>query len=269
MTASLLHDRYILLDTLDFNIAAFYTHDGSMIDMLNLKLLAQTTATIAIAWSSAVSALPIVNGDFETIGSYTTNGNGGAAGRTQDSLTGSRGSSWGVFDALQGWTKGSGTAGIEIQTSNTIGSLPMLTGSNYYVELDSHGNRGTTNSSMHQNIGTLVASQKYQLSFWYAARTNDPLTNGIRYAVDGAASGGFGSTTGSGSDANQWRLVTSVFTASSSALSLGFYADGTDDSYGGFIDNISVRAVPLPPAGILLFSALGGLGLISRRRKTA
>lgn len=235
--------------------------------MSRLTFWAPAVALVLVL-SPTVSALPIVNGDFETIdNSFTTNGNGGTAGRTQDSLTGSGGSSWGVFDALQGWTAGTGTAGIEIQTVDTVSAQPMLGGSNYYVELDSHGNNGTTNSSMHQDLGTLVDGQQYQLSFYYAARTNDAGTNGIRYDVTGGGSLLNGNTTGSGIDANQWRLVTSVFTANGSVLKLGFYADGTDDSYGGFIDDISIKAVPLPPAGILLFSALGGLGLVSRRRK--
>jgi hypothetical protein len=51
---------------------------------------------------------------------------------------------------------------------------------------------------------------------------------------------------------------------------LTFRAEGKADSYGGFIDDVSVSPVPVPvpAAGFLLIGAFGGLAAL-RRRETA
>jgi hypothetical protein len=48
-----------------------------------------------------------------------------------------------------------------------------------------------------------------------------------------------------------------------------FDATSVSDSYGGFIDDIKVSAVPVPAAGFLLFGALGGLAALRRRKQAA
>ena len=69
----------------------------------------------------------------------------------------------------------------------------------------------------------------------------------------------------------QWQLVSYMFTigADGTDVSLAFWADGTDDTLGGFIDDVQISAVPLPPAMLLFGGAMLGLGWLSRRRKAA
>ena len=49
---------------------------------------------------------------------------------------------------------------------------------------------------------------------------------------------------------------------------LSFSAQGTSDSYGGSIDNISVTsAVPEPESYVMLLAGMGLIGAVARRRQ--
>lgn len=207
-------------------------------------------ALVALGTGGAATAATVVNGSFEDVSGGKTLVNGG---------------NWKVYDQITGWATTAGE-GIEVQT-NTI--IKAQDGNNY-VELDSHPNNGlngaTTNSTMVQDI--LLAVGRYQLSFWYSPRTSDAGTNGISYSVGDLL---IGSITGPGSNpvtaVGKWTEVLAEFTVTTAgSYKLTFAAGGTANQLGGFIDNVSVSAVPLPAGGLLLLTALGGLAAARRRK---
>lgn len=168
-------------------------------------------------------------------------------------------SNWAVFDSIPGWTTASG-AGIEIQTNSTLGTIDARTGDSY-VELDSRNN-----SSMEQVIN-FTTTGRHLLSFWYSPRRDLPLSNTIEYFFDGEMLGSITGPNGLETAVGKWTEITAEFiVAAAGEYTLKFAATGTDDSYGGLIDDVSISAVPVPAGGVLLLTALGGLGLARRRK---
>ena len=202
-----------------------------------MKILAGATALALALAAGAAGAATVQNGSFEDHPHV---------------------SNWAVFGSIPGWTTLSG-AGIEIQTNATLGTIDAHSGTSY-VELDSHNN-----SSMAQVI-SFGATGLYELSFWYSPRRALPGSNTIEYFMGGTLLGsvtGPDATTAVGS----WTEITARFVIDTIGdYTLAFAATGTDDSYGGLIDDVSISAVPLPAGGLLLMTALGGLGLARRRR---
>lgn len=140
------------------------------------------------------------------------------------------------------------------------------------MELDSHG--GTdTNSGMYQQLVLGVGSHEF--SFQYLGRTNNSGTNGIHYALeDGGVTNGTTYTSGlfvddvTGVKSDGWQTVTVLFNVlTAGTYTLEFWAGGADDTLGGYIDDVQISAVPLPPAVLLFGAAMLGLGWVSRRRK--
>lgn len=223
------------------------------------RLLA--AALVALALPVAASAATVLNGGFEA-----------DAGRAQDRqafstlATGTGNDSWSVFDSLPGWTRTAG-AGIEVQTANTLTTINPH-GGRHYVELDAN-----SNSAMQQML--TLAAGRYLLSFWYSPRDGRAASNGIAYAVGTLVSGSItGPTPAKGTApltrVGLWTEVTALFevkTAGSYALS--FAATGTSNGYGGFIDDVTVSAVPLPAGGVLLAGGLAALAALRRRRAKA
>lgn len=75
-----------------------------------------------------------------------------------------------IVNTADGWTKGAGTAGIEVQ--NNVAGAPAPTGGAKFVELDSN-----SNSSMYYTFSYTGA---VDLSFLYSPRPNvGPGSNGI------------------------------------------------------------------------------------------
>lgn len=225
-------------------------------------LAAIALATGVLGASSASAAL--INGGFEA------------------DIPGLSNPDWDVYDSIPGWTKFPGTSGIEVQRGN-VGGATAVEGLNK-VELDSHG--GTdTNSGMSQSVALTAGS--YEVTFKYLGRTDNAGTNGIHYGaqLDSAIVGSvdstdfdpaglaFGDITGTKAgtiNGGDWTLVTFAFSiASDAAVSIGFWAGGADDTLGGYIDDVQISAVPLPPAMALFGAAMLGLGWVSRRRKSA
>jgi hypothetical protein len=162
--------------------------------------------------------------------------------------------------SITGWTLASGPA-IEIQ--NHVAGSPF--DGNQFVELDS-----SANSGMYQDIAT-VAGQTYQLSFAYSPRPGvAESSNGIDIRWGGLDLGII-KQTGIGHSDTVWSIHTYDLTATSSLTRLEFTATGTSDSYGGYLDAVSVNSVPEPASVAMTAMGIGAmLGAYRiRRRKVA
>jgi hypothetical protein len=227
-------------------------------------------ASIAVALlAPAATSHALINGSFEE--SYFSNGTtaqGTWNGIPLDQLNGTE---WDVYKSIPGWTTASG-AGIEIQ-SNTV--VQAQSGSRY-VELDSHPGPNS-NTTMQQTVAT-VAGGSYQLDFYFHAR---PYMNGTSAAssVGGYSTNAIGVSFGNnsfsvdGSPSDGWVHVSQVFKAIGSSTVLSFGALGLAETYGGFIDSVSLKQVPeLDPkqGGVALVLIAGGMLILGgRRRKLA
>lgn len=182
--------------------------------------------------------------------------------------------SWQVYQNFDSWATTSGT-GIEIQ-ANSAGVIKANSGTQY-VELDSDSSRGgasgkPTNSSMTTKLDLDAGS--YRVDWYYQPRTDDANDNTISVYLAGVGEDLFSTLLGTINKttltSTGWKMVSYFFTVDGmkNQYALTFRAEGTSNSLGGFIDDVSVAAVPVPAAGFLLIGALGGLAAL-RRRKTA
>jgi hypothetical protein len=180
---------------------------------------------------------------------------------------------WGVFDNVGAWARTNGQ-GIEVQRGQNIGgSSPH--GGQQKIELDSHNldDKGQpknyeSNSAMKQIVSLDAGS--YEYSFWYKGRTKDAGTNGIRYRITDADDGNEkifrDNVTGVRSDG--WVQYIETFSLTDATnVAFWFKAIGTEDTYGGYLDDVHLSAVPIPAALPLFGAALLGMGFLSRRRK--
>ena len=193
-----------------------------------------TAAAIAFTVASQASATVILFSDFDDISTPALSSQGYDAGLT----------------FADGWTGG---PTIEIQTNNIAGapfSSPNL------VELDTTGN-----SSMFVTLGGVG---RYTISYYYSPRINQPsTTNGISLSLGSTL---LDSVTATGGGSTSWALHTVNFTNLVAGTNLTFAALGTSDGVGGYLDNITLSAVPEPTTWGLMIAGFAMTGFAARRR---
>ena len=213
--------------------------------MKKIKQIIVLAVIFAVLSTSAFANL-IVNGDFETL----ANQQGMVNNRNLNTLASGQ---WDVFTSLPGWSTTVGH-GIELQFN------AVATGTGRYVELDSHpwggSQSSTTNSNIWQKVDNLIADQWYTLQFDYWNRT------GTGSSVINVTLGDFSYNTDS--LAKSWVTITKTFMFTGDNT-LTFLATGAADQLGGFIDNVSLKAVPLPAAVWMLGAGLVALVGVRRR----
>lgn len=231
-----------------------------------MKKCALLCAVAMTVMSGTAHAL-VVNGGFDdrTGGMYYSNGAGGTMAGVDIADVDTTSPNWFVFDEIMGWKKTKDSAGIEIQTDGVVAPAAS---DPFYVELDSHGTN--SNSGMFQDLELGVGV--YDLSFLYRARVDDKKgTNGIAVNLTGRGGAVVDSALPDvvkSKDTTQWVLQEYRFEVETAGtVRLKFSARGTEDTLGGFIDDVSISAVPLPAGVLLMGSALAGLGVASRRRR--
>ncbi|MFO1065109.1 MAG: DUF642 domain-containing protein [Pirellulales bacterium] len=145
---------------------------------------------------------------------------------------------WNVFQNLDGWKTTSGS-GIEIQ-EEVAGSASSGTS---LVELDSYNNSG-----MEQSVPT-EAGSKYELSVRYSPRPGvDTASNPVEVYWNGTKIDTL-TDDGVGRSNTEWRTFKYQVDGTSGAGKLEFRAVGTQDSLGGYIDD--VKMFKLAPAASL------------------
>ena len=213
-----------------------------LLGLLCVLLVAGITST-----SSATSLL--LNGSFETpeLG----------------------GTSWAVFADLEDtWYALDGTAGIEIQRNTVTGAQD----GEQYVELDSHYGGADSNSTMGQMV-QLFAGTTYQLDFYYQARTTDQDDNGIEYGIIGIDKPMSLTVDVDDQAPGDWLAVSQTYTITEDNFYVVYFSafgdngiDGTSNTLGGFIDNVSLNPVPEPATMMLFGIGLLGLAGVSRKK---
>jgi len=185
-----------------------------------------------VAFAAPASAAVVFSSDFETP-AYA-------------------GTGYQLVDSVQGWDL-SGGSWIEVQHGSVAG---LSHSGSQHVELDSTGN-----SAMSRIIG----AGDYVLSFWYSARPGVGAdSNGIELWVDGA---NVLTLAEAGGSQTAWTEHSYAFSLSGDGL-IEFRAVGANDSYGGYLDDItlSTAAIPEPASWALLIAGFGLVGAAMRRR---
>ncbi|ACU88138.1 DUF5801 repeats-in-toxin domain-containing protein [Desulfomicrobium baculatum] len=144
---------------------------------------------------------------------------------------------WGTYGNIPGWKAEAGQ--IEIQDSGAGGVAAQHGGQ--LLELDAHGGTATnatvTQSIPTANYGNLV------LSFWFASRAYGDIaeTNTVKVYWGDVEIGEI-----TDSVAGRWtqHSFNVAGNPDGSDVELRFVGAGTDDSYGGLIDNVSVYSMP-------------------------
>ena len=135
------------------------------------------------------------------------------------------------------------------------------------IDLDNKkvNGRNSFNSSISQ---TITGTGLVNLSFWYAANPTDSgSTNEVKFAVVFGLGNVNGSVLGASSNSTTWQRYTQLIDlGTSGTATLSFAAAGSKDYIGGYIDDVSVTAVPEPEYYAMLLAGLGLMGTIALRR---
>lgn len=151
-----------------------------------------------------------------------------------------------LFSSISGWSLGSGS---DIELQDNVAGSPFE--GQQILELDS-----TANSSIYQDLTTTLGN--YTLSFAFSPRPGTAL-NSMQVFWAGSLLATV-SESGTGLTDNQWTVYNYNVTASETTTRLQFTSVGPSDSFGEYIDAVSVESVP-EPASIWL--SLSGLALIA------
>ncbi|UTW55965.1 PEPxxWA-CTERM sorting domain-containing protein [Kordiimonas sp. SCSIO 12610] len=220
----------------------------------------KTIGKLGVVIGGLMAAIPAISSTATAATNFVVNGS-----FEQNQLA--PGQRWGVFQNVSpGWYTIDG-AGIEIQRSGTVVDAQDGT---FYVELDSHNFDGASNDGSNTLMGQTLfglGAGSYELSFYYQARTNNPDSdNGIRAAIGGQEL--LIDTIRSAPGGNSWQRYTLDFVLQTAGdVELTFGAFGRENTLGGFIDNVSVVAVPEPATWLMMILGFGMVGLQIRRRK--
>lgn len=178
-------------------------------------------------------------------------------GSFEDAPIGSN--TWQVLQSFNGWYTHSG-AGIEVQ-DNVAGKSSH---GNKHVEIDSHNN-----TTFYQALKTQLNKQ-YLFSFDYSSRpgtfanTNGLdvfWTNSLNDLSNSNRIASFSGTT------QGWTQFNKQVTGSGENF-LVFQGTKKSDSYGMYIDNVSVTA-PVPEPETYALMGIGLIGLLAARRRKA
>ncbi|MGR3662645.1 MAG: VPLPA-CTERM sorting domain-containing protein [Paracoccaceae bacterium] len=148
------------------------------------------------------------------------------------------------------WSTTSGTIDYLTQSGAWAG---LCVGGGHCIDLD-----GSTGNAGIFSAGTFAAgSYQLDLSLFGSGRgTTESVTVSL-----GSWSITISPITSAQDASGSWSFYTS-----GGALS---FANAGGDNVGAILSSVTLSAVPIPATGLLLFGALGGLGLARRRRKTA
>ncbi len=125
-----------------------------------------------------------------------------------------------------------GRLGLEIQ--NHVAGDPAQ--GEQHAELD-----GDHPVTMWQEVPTVIG-QSYVLNFKYSARPGRTTAdNTVDVKIDGAVVGSTLANDGTSLSNTLWDAETRTFTASSTSTKIEFTDTGTDTSFGGYLDDVSLR----------------------------
>jgi hypothetical protein len=218
-----------------------------------MKTSLKNFALFAVAASAtfAAQANLVLNPSFEII-SGLTSPISGTAGSSLDA------GEWGVYTTIPNWTTVSGS-GIELhRTPPSVVNPVLAPDGNVYVELDSHPGP-SSNSAMAQSL--TLAPGKYSLSFQYRPRTSSNTDNIIAASFNNVTL-----VTLQGPPPYDWATSVTTFEYAGGTAALKFAALGTENTLGGFIDDVVLVRVPDSGSMLAMFGVgLIGLGCFRRR----
>ncbi len=144
---------------------------------------------------------------------------------------------WQVFESIEGWAAYVSSPvqpRIEIQNGPTIGGLGAQDGL-AKVELDSH--KVGSNTHLYQEI-TTEPGKKYILKYYYSPRVkNNSETNRAGVYWNGDAVESLNGTQ------RGWVEYISVLDAATNVSKISFHGEGTEDTVGAYLDNVSIKEV--------------------------
>lgn len=218
--------------------------------MKKVLLAGLATGLLMVGMTAPANANLLTNGSFEN---PVVTGNGGT---------------WQLYNNgsgydIPGWD-GQGQD-IELQTSSLFG--PAAEG-NQYMELDSNTETGG-DPWVVQWLSTTIG-QKYEFKFAYSPRkgiADNTLEFGAGEYIPSLLFGSL-NTSGVGQSGTSWTYYTYFFTANTLTTGVAFRNGGSNDSYGAFVDDVSVNPVPEPAAMLLFGTGIAGLAGIARRKRS-